>query len=153
MYRLAEEVARKILRNIRSPEIGPIDATQKDPFQPKNLKSVGFIDPYCCIGSEFEYLIELPYPYINPALPAVDVLDGFWLYRKQELFVPMEPFNVPRYLADPNINNSDDQLDVTDCSIIVPSEVEKLTCKSIMTFEKLVEHEPAILSCLAKDLK
>jgi hypothetical protein len=153
MYRLSEDVARKILRNVKSPEIGPMEITQKDPFQPKSLNSIGFIDPYCCIGIDFHYLIEFPYPFINPNLPPVKVLDGFWLYRKQELLSPVEPFNVPRYLADPNIVGADDQLDVTDCSIIVPSEIDKLTCRSIMTFEKLIEYEPLILDCLSKDLR
>lgn len=152
MYRLSEDVARKVLRNVRSPEIGPMDITQKDPFMPKNLNSIGFLDPYCCIGTDFHYLIEFPYAFINPNLPRIETLDGFWLYRREELFPPTEPFSVPRYLADPNIQDAEESLDVTDCSIILPSDVEKLTCKSIMSFEKLIEKEPLILDCLKKDI-
>jgi hypothetical protein len=153
MYRLSEEVARKILRNVKSPELGPMDITQADPFQAKNLNSVGIIDSYCCIGSDFNYLLEFPYPIINPALPSLPGLDGYWLYRRGELLPPSEPFSIPRYLADPNINNGEDLLDVQDCSIVLPSEVEKLTCISIMTFEKLIEKEPLLLSCLNGKLK
>jgi len=153
MYRISEEVARKILRNVRSPEIGPMNITTKDPFTPKNLNSLGFIDPYAAIGTDFHYLIEIPYPWINPNLPPIPGLDGYWLYRREELLSPTEPFSVPRYLADPNILDGEQQLDVTDCSIVLPTEVEKLTCRSIMTFEQLVKFEPLILDCISKDLK
>lgn len=153
MYRLAEDVARKVVKNIRGPEINPTDITQKDPFKPKNFNSIGLIDPYCCIGTDFHYLLEFPYPFINPNLPPIPSLDGFWLYRKEELFPPTDPFSVPRYLADPNILDPDDHFDVTDCSIVIPSEVDKLTCKSIMTFEQLIKNEPLILDCLNKDIK
>lgn len=152
MYRLSEDVARKIFRNIKSPEIGPMDITQKDPFQPKNFKSVGMIDPYCCIGTEFEYVLELPYPVINPSLPPIETLDGYWLYKKSELQQPVEPLRVPRYLADPNIQTNEDLVDVTDCSITLASDIDKLTCKSIMTFEKLLEYEPLLLDCLNKEV-
>ena|SRR5579863_1413882 len=153
MYRITEEIARRILTNIRNPEIGPLDITQEDPFTPKNLNSIGIIDPYCCIGTEFRYVLEFPYPFINNHLPPLPGLEGFWLYRCEELFPPMEPFSVPRYLADPNIKDGEQQLDVTDCSIIVPDDIQKLTCISILTFEKLIEHEPMLLDCLSKDIK
>jgi hypothetical protein len=153
MYRVSEAVARKIVKNIRGPEIGPLDITQKDPFTPKNFNSIGLIDPYCCIGTDFHYLLEFPYPFINVNLPPIPCLDGFWLYRREELFPPIEHFSVPRYLADPNILDPEDQLDVTDCSIVTPSEVEKLTCRSIMTFEQLIKFEPLILDCLNREIK
>jgi hypothetical protein len=153
MYRLSEDVARKLLRNVRSPEIGPMDITQKDPFSPKNLNSIGFIDPYCCIGTDFHYLLEFPYPFINPNLPPIQGLNGFWLYRREELLPPGEPFTVPRYLADPNIQNGEEQLDVTDCSITVPDEWKKLSATSILTFEALIKNEPLLLDCLNKDIK
>ena len=153
MYRLAEEVARKIIRNIRSPEIGPMDITQKDPFMPKNIHSVGIVDPYCAIGTAFDYVLEVPYPYINISLPRLDVLDGFWLYKREELLQPMEPLLVPRYLADPNIREAETELDVTDCSISVADDIHKLTCISIMDFATLIKYEPLVLDCLNKDLK
>jgi hypothetical protein len=153
MYRLAEEVAHKILKNIRSPELGPMDITQKNPFMPQNLNSIGIIDPYCCIGSDFHYMIELPLPYINPNLPNIAGLDGYWLYRREELLSPIEPFSVPRYLADPNVMDGEQTIDVTDCSIVIPDDIQKLTCLSIMTFEKLIEKEPLILDCLKRDIQ
>jgi len=153
MWRLSEEVARKIVRNVKSPEIGPFEINEQDPFTPKSLNSVGFLDPYAAIGTDFHYVLELPYAFINPNLPPLKVLDGYWLYRKQELLRPNEPFHVPRYLADPNIENANETLDVADCAIVLPSDVDKLTCRSIMSFEKLIEAEPLILDCLNKDLK
>lgn len=153
MYRLSEDVARKILKNVKPPEVGPMDITQSDPFTPKSLNSIGFVDPYCCIGTDFHYILELPYPFINANLPPLETLDGFWLYRREELRQPTEPFNVPRYLADPNIKNGEDQLDVTDVSIVIPSDVEKLTCCSIMDFGTLIKYEPLLLDCLKKDIK
>lgn len=148
MYRLSETVVQKILKNIKSPNMGPMDVLQKDPFTPKNLHSIGFVDSYCCIGTEFDYVLEVPYPFINPNLPPLEVLDGYWIYRREELQQPTEAFSVPRYLADPNIQSADDMLDVTDCSIVLPSEVDKLTCRSIMDFGTLLKYEPLIIDCL-----
>jgi hypothetical protein len=153
MYRISEEVAHKILKNVRSPELGPMDITQPDPFLPKNLNSVGIIDCYAAIGTDFKYILEISYPFINPALPPIKGLDGYWLYRRSELMQPTEPFNVPRYLADPNIQNGEDLLDVTDCSIVLPNAVDKLTCISIMSFEKLIEKEPLLLDCLRNPIQ
>jgi hypothetical protein len=153
VYRLSEEVVHKILRNIRSSGIGPVDINEKDPFEPKNKHSIGFLDPYCAIGTDFNYVLEFPYPFINQNLPPLDSLNGYWLYRRDELKHPDEPFEVPRYLADPNIQDGEEVMDVSDCAVIIPSDVEKLTCKSILTFEKLIEIEPMLLDCLNKDLK
>jgi hypothetical protein len=153
MYRLAEEVARKILRNIKSPEIGPMDITQPDPFMPKNLDSIGFVDCYAAVGTAFRYVIELPHPFINSSLPPIEGLDGYWLYRSEELQSPIETFSVPRYLADPNILTAEEQLDVTDCAIVLPDDISKLTCISLMTFEQLITHCPDILDCMNPDLK
>lgn len=153
MYRISEEVARKLIKNIKSPEIGPLDINQKNPFAPKNKHSIGFIDPYAAVGLDFDYILELGYPFINPNLPLLPVLSGYWLYRKDELTQPTEPFHVPKYLADPNVETVDDTMDVSDCSVILPSETDKLTCKSISTFERLIEMEPLILDCLNRDIK
>jgi hypothetical protein len=152
MYRITEEIAHKILRNIRNPKIGSLDITQEDPFTPKSLNSVGVIDCYCAIGTEFNYSIEFCYPVINAALPQIPCLEGFWLYRKEELQQPSEPFSVPRYLADPNIKTNEEMLDVTDCSIVVPDDISKMTCVSILTFEQLIRHEPMLLDCLKDKL-
>jgi hypothetical protein len=153
MFRLSEDVARKILRNVKSPEIGPMEITQADPFMPKSLNSIGFLDCYCAIGTDFRYILEFPYPFINVNLPPIPGLDGYWLYRREELMQPMESFSVPRYLADPNILTADDLLDVTDCSVVVPDDISKLTCKSLLTFEQLITNCPDILDCLNPDIK
>jgi hypothetical protein len=153
MYRLAEEVAKKLLRNIKNPELGPFDSNQTNPFEPKSTRSVGMIDCYAAIGTNFDYILEMSFPFINAALPPLPVLSGYWLYKKGELMPPNEAFNVPRYLVDPNTENGDDVLDVSDCSIVLPSDVDKLSATSILTFERLIEIEPLILDCLVKDLK
>lgn len=153
MYRITEEIAIKLLRNIRNPELGPVDVTREDPFTPKNLNSLGIIDCYCAIGTEFNYSIEFCYSVINPSLPALPGLEGFWLYRRSELQQPSEPFSVPRYLADPNMKDGAELMDVTDCAITLPGEIDKLTCLSILSFEKLLEKEPFLLDCLRKDLR
>jgi len=153
MYRLSEEVVRKILKNVKSPEMSPMDVMEDNPFMPKNLHSVGWIDPYCCIGTDFDYILEVPYPFINPNLPPLETLDGYWLYRREELQPATDPFSVPRYLADPNISNADEMMDVTDCSIVIPEEWQKLGATSILTFEALIKNEPLILDCLQENLK
>ena len=153
MYRLAEELARKLMKNNRSPEIGPIDINQKDPFAPKNTHSIGFMDPYAAIGLDFDFVLEFPYPFINPNLPPVNTLNGYWLYKKGELKRPEEPFDIPKYLADPNLQNAEELMDVSDCSVMLPSDVDKLSATSILTLEALIRVEPTILDCLNKDIK
>ncbi len=153
MYRLGEEVAKKILRNVKSPELGPMDITQLDPFQPKNLNSIGFVDCYAAIGTGFHYVLEIPFPYINPNLPPLETLYGYWLYHQNELMPPSESFSVPRYLTDPNIQDANEMMEVGDVSVVVAPDIDKLTCKSILTFEQLISNIPGILDCLNPDIK
>lgn len=146
MYRLSESLAREILLKIKSPEMESIGP---DAFTPKNLNSIGIADATCAIGTDFRYILEAPINIIYPELPYVPVgVKGWFLYRNSELSRPTEPWMVTKMLIDPNIADPEEQIDCAECSIVLPSDVEKLTCQTIGTMEKLIEKEPLILDCL-----
>jgi hypothetical protein len=150
MYRLSEEVVRKLLPNIRMPKISSLET---NPFVFEDTKSIGIIDPYGALGTEFDFILEFPYPFINNKLPDVEVLDGYWLYKREELKFLEESYPIPRYLADPNIKNMKQFIEANNCTVILPDEIDKLTCKSIISFEQLIKTIPTILDCLNKELK
>ncbi len=146
MYRVADELAKEIIDMIKTPELESVGNTA---FLPKNLNSVGIIDPICCVGSAFHYLIESPKPLIYQSIPFnPPSINGYFLYRKEELQPVTEPWEVNRVLIDPTAQNPDEMIDVSDSAITLPDDVEKLTAQTITTMEQLLKKEPLIIDCL-----
>lgn len=146
MYRLNEELAKSIISMIKSPEL---EATGNTAFLPKHLNSVGIIDPICCAGSSFHFMIESPKPLIYQNIPfAPPSIDGYFLYRNEELQSVKEPWEINRVLVDPTTTNPDEMIDVSDAAIILPSDVEKLTAQTLTTLDQLIKKEPTIVDCL-----
>lgn len=146
MYRLSEELAKKILPMIKPPDLEPAGNTA---FLPKHLNSVGLIDPICCAGSAFHYILECPRPIIYQSMPFVPPsVDGYFLYRKEELQPVQEKWEINRVLVDPTATDPDELIDVQNESIILPNDVEKLTATTINTMEQLIKKEPLIIDCL-----
>ncbi len=146
MYRLNEELAKNIISMIKSPEL---EASGNTAFLPKHLNSIGIIDPICCAGSVFNYIIESPKPIIYQNIPfAPPSIDGYFLYRKEELQQVQEPWEINRVLVDPTATNPDEMIDVADAAIMLPSDVDKLTAQTITTLDQLIKKEPLIIDCL-----
>jgi hypothetical protein len=149
MYRLSVDLARFLIENRRNEDLPRLELGEKKPFEPRNKQSIGFIDPICAVGTDLDYLLESPTPMVNIGdYKFPPVLDGFWLYKRGELKKPDEPLQVERRLIDPTGRNVSDIIDVTDCAIVLPSDIDKLTCKTITTLEKLLEIEPELRNCL-----
>lgn len=148
MYRLGTDLAHFLITNRKSEQLPPVGLSELKPFEPRNLRSIGFIDPICAVGTSLDYCIECPAPMMETNIPYAPVLDGYWLYRRDELKRPTEPISLERKMVDPTGKDSDEILDVTDCAIVLPSDIDKLTCKTITTLEKLLEVEPGIKECL-----
>ena len=146
MLRLTDSLARELMSKIKSPKI----ITKGDRiFEYEDLKSIGVLDPHACVGSEFPFLIESPVPLFYPELPyRKNAVDGFFLYRKSELQVAPESWPIKRVLIDPLCTNYEEQIDVSACSVTLPSDINKLTCQTVSTLEKLIEKEPTIIDCL-----
>lgn len=145
MFRLSEELAKELLKKIKTPKIissGENAFTYKDP-------SVGLIDPTCAIGADFPYLIESPVPILYPDLPYIkNGISAYFLYRREELQPLREPWEIVRTLVDPNTKDYEEKLDCSDCAILIPSDIEKLVAPTVSTLEQLLTKEPALAICL-----
>jgi hypothetical protein len=153
MYRLSDDLAKLILQKMRIPKIHT-EGERKDLYTPVDYRGIGVADPLCAVGTEFDYTLECPMPIIYPELPHIPAsVKGFFLYKRIELMQPMEPWLITRALIDPTTTDYEEKIDVRECSIILASDIDKLTCKTIGTLEKLIEVEPLIIDSLNLDKK
>lgn len=149
MYRLSDELAKLLISMIKPPELESYGNTA---FLPKSLNSVGIIDPICCVGSAFHYVLESPKPIIYQNLPFIPAsVEGYFLYKKEELHDLEEPFEINRVFVDPTTEDPEEKIDVKDVSIVLPSDIEKLTIPvthHLKTMEELIKFCPTIIDCL-----
>ena len=146
MYRLSDELAKEIIAKIKSPEL---ESAGNTAFLPKHLNSVGIIDPICCVGSAFHYVLESPKPIIYQNLPFIPTgIQGYFLYRKEELQQLEEPWEISRVFVDPTAQDPEEKIDVRDVAIVLPTDIEKLTAQTINTMDQLIKKEPLIIDCL-----
>lgn len=154
MYRLSEELAKLLITKIKSPDL---ETSGNTAFLPKSLNSVGLIDPICCVGSSFHYILESPKPIIYQNLPFIPTgIQGYFLYRKEELQDLTEPWQIKRVFVDPTALDPEEEIDVGDVSIVLPSDIDKLTIPvthHLNTMGELIKKEPLILDCLDLDTK
>ena len=146
MYRLSEDLAKLIIDKIKPYEL---ETSGNTAFLPKSWNSIGIIDPICCVGSHFHYILESPKPIIYQDYPFQPAsVPGYFLYKKEELSTPTEPWEISRIFVDPTSLDPQEMLDVRDASIVLPSDVEKLVAPTINTMEQLIKKEPLIIDCL-----
>lgn len=149
MYRLSDELAKLVMSKIRPSEI---ESSGSKAFLPKSLNSIGILDPVCCVGSQFHYILESPVPVIYLDIPFTPVgVQGYFLYRKEELMQPQEEWLINEALVNPMAKDYVTQINVNDCSILVASDIDKLTIpvrRQLNTLEELIAKEPLILDCL-----
>jgi len=149
MYRLSEELAKLVISKIKSPEL---ESSGNTAFLPKSLNSIGIIDPLCCIGSTFHYILESPKPMIYQNLPFIPSgIQGYFLYKKGELQELAEPWHVKRVFVDPTAQDPEEEIDVSDAAVVLPTDVEKLTIPvthHLNTMAELIAKEPQIVDCL-----
>ncbi len=146
MYRLSDELAKEIIANMKSPEL---ETSGNTAFLPKHLNSIGIVDPICCVGSAFNYILESPKPLIYQNLPFSPVsVPGYFLYRKEELRDLIEPLEISRISIDPTADDPDEIVDISDVAIVLPSDIDKLTAQTLTSMEQLLRKEPSIIDCL-----
>jgi hypothetical protein len=147
MYRLSDELAKLILSKSKAPNL---ESTGDRAFMPKSFDALGIIDPMVAIGTDFHYILESPIPIVYPDLPSVPVgVKSYFLYKKEELMQPiMEEWLVNEAMINPHSKDVENEINVADCAIMLPSDIEKLTAKEVKTLERLIELEPMILDCL-----
>jgi len=150
MYRISDELAKKILSSIKNPEV---ISSGENAFTYTSKNSIGIIDPTCAIGTDFLYSLECPTPVIYPEFPFIPTLKGYFLYRREELGAADEPWEIERALIDPGTDDYEEKMDVSDCAVILPSDIDKLVAPTISTMEQLIAKEPLIIDCLNLDQK
>ena|ERR1035438_8972492 len=146
MYRLSEALAKEVMSKIKTPEI---ESLGPNTFLPKNLNSIGIADPICCVGASYHFLLESPVPIIYPELPFIPVgIQGYFLYKKEELLQPIEPWEVAECFVNPTCTDPEKRIDCREAAIILGSDIDKLVAPTISTMEQLVSKVPLILDCL-----
>lgn len=149
MYRINKEVASFLGKYTKMAPLPEVAESETRVFTPESTKAIGYMDVVSVTSSSFEYIVEADY-----AVPHGDHFDydpeveGYWLYKRDELKKPKEPVLVPRYFFDPNVTNTEEKIDVSDCCVEVAAGVDKLTCPQINSVSRLLEVEPAIVDCL-----
>jgi len=153
MYRITPKLAKEIIEKSNSSEIPGWEKNVSEPFTPQNLHTIGIIEPGQAIGTEFDYIVETDHdvtdPFLGQSVPAV--VDGCWIYKKNELKPVTEKLEIPKELVDPNCQNPDEKLDITDCVVELPSSIEKQTCPLINDLKRLLQLEPNLKKCLKKE--
>jgi len=153
MYRITHEIAKYLATHTKSANIPGIYKDEENPYTPKNIHAIGLIDPVGVMGSDYDYLVECDYPLQTDYMEHIPSVGGIWLYKRRELKIPSEPVSIPRIVIDPSAKDSLEVFDVTDCCIVIPSEVEKLTCPKITVLKRLLELEPDLNKCLENNSK
>lgn len=149
MYRISEDLAKFIMARIKAPEI---ESSGPNAFLPKNLNSIGLIDSMVACGVDYHYILECPNNVLYPELPVLSTdVQGYFLYRKEELQKVTEPWEVQRVFLDPTCTNAEERIDVRDAAILLPNGIEKLTCKTVISMEQLIRLEPLVIDCLMLD--
>lgn len=147
MHRISYDLSSYLMNNTNKPDMPPLRLDEQHPFLPKSRKAVGVIDPYMALGIDFDYVVEASVAVINNMSTKVESA-SFWLYRREELKKPTQPVLVPQMYLDPNIQEPDKMLDITDCCVELPPEIEKLTCPLISSLDYLLQIEPDLEKCL-----
>lgn len=146
MYRLSKELAYELMKKIKNPEI---IQSGEHIFEFASKNSIGILDPHVVVGSEFPYILESPLPLMYPDLAyKSNSIDGYFLYRRDELMVPLENWSILRILVDPTTTDHDEEIDVGECSVVLPNDIDKLVALTINTIEQLLTKEPQIMDCL-----
>lgn len=148
MYRITYEIAELLLKNPQDPLVPGIIGDDKKPFVAKNKHSIGYLDPICVCGADYDYIVESDYPLTEGMHePGAE---GFWLYKRDEL-KSAQNVSVPRGLVEAySLLDPEEPLDITDCCIETPSIVDKLTCLQVTSLSRLFEMEPNLKKCILK---
>lgn len=145
MYKLTEKLADFLVKNAKD---AGLKTDELNPYVPQTAHSIGVIDPFGCFGSDFDYSIEHDCEVNEGGIQHVPEVDGFWLYKREELKPFDGKFEIPQQVIDSNITDPHQMMDASDCVVQVAEFSEKLTCMKIDNFQKLLEKEPGLRKCL-----
>lgn len=145
MYRITREIAHYLLETSKDFHIPGLSKETDKPFVIGNQNSIGSINPFLVVASDAKFIVETDAPEVDAGTSEVP---GFWLYKQNELKAPDDLIEMPRASLDHYSTNPEEQLNITDCIIELPSPIDKLTCLSVSSIERLFSLEPDLKGCL-----
>lgn len=145
MYRITREIALYLIDNSNDFHIPGIDKDQVKPFVIGNRNSIGSVNPFLIVGSDAKFIVETDAPEVDADNSEVP---GFWLYKQSELKIPDDVIEMPRASLDHYSSDLEEKFNVTDCIVELPSPIDKLTCLSVSSMDRLFELEPELKGCL-----
>jgi len=149
MFKINESICTYLLETSKDMEIPGLLEDEVKPYVARNDDAIGTITPFMVMGTNCKYLIEIDTAKFNDPNLVYDS-KGFFLYRQDELKKLEDSFEVERKLVD-MYSESDEKLDISDCSIELPNETDKIHALTIDTIEKLFEVIPDIKECLDEE--
>lgn len=138
-------MALYLIENSNDFHIPGIDKNQDKPFVIGNRNAIGSVNPFLIVGSDAKFIVETDAPEVDADNSEVP---GFWLYKHDELKTPDDFIEMPRATLDHYSTNMEEQFNVTDCIVELPSPIDKLTCLSVSSLERILALEPDLKSCL-----
>ena len=149
MYKISEQVFAYLLNSSKDMKMPGLVNDQIKPFVAQNDDAIGNITPYLVIGSNCKFLIEFDASQFDKDsdIELKPKSKGYYLYRQEELNMPDDEVLIERKMVD-SYSQSEEKVDLTDCSIELPSELDKTHAMSILTIEELFELLPDIKECL-----
>ena len=148
MYRITKKIALYLIDTSKDFDIPGLDKDQNKPFVIRNINSIGSISPLLIMGADCKYIVETDAPEMVEDAQELTGIVGFWLYKQSELKKPDDVIEILRASVDHSVTDVEEQFDITDCVVELPSPIDKLTCISIATFDRLFELEPELKNCL-----
>lgn len=152
MYRIPVNLADYLIKNSRDPEIPGLNKDPINPFTPRNLCAVGYLDPFVSSGADYTYSVfaDLPYPETEKFPAYTPELQGYWLCKREELTQSKDTdqITVNKGIVDPTCIDKDEIIDITDCCIADVPAVDRLTCPMVNSLDRLLELEPGLKQCL-----
>lgn len=152
MYKITEDIADFLLQVRKNPQIPGLLKDEFKPFVQRNTHTIGFINPIVADASESKFLVELTLPDLN----SVEEMEAaseqpenrnWWIYQRSELTPPAEPFEVDRDKVD-KYHTGSEKIDLADCSLIVPTDEQRVDTSMITSLDQLYEIYPAIKDCI-----
>ena len=153
MYQIPPKLADYLVMHAKDPQIPGLRKDEEKPYTPKHFESIGVIDPYQVVGTDMDYVIEMQYGVEDGGnqVYTPDV-NGCWLYNRRELKTPAQKIKLPRNEIDPYYTGAD-AMDVTDCCVMTPPPVDKLTAIKVDNLKTLLEKEPHLKECIEEAKK
>ncbi len=149
MYKITEQICAYLMDSSKDMKVPGLVADQLKPYIAQNEKAIGVINPFLVLGSHCDFIIELDSTkFKDPSIKHIS--RGFYLYRREELPTPDDDILVERNNID-MYSQSENKLDITDCTIELPEEKDKARAPMIVSLDMLFKLLPEIKECLDPD--